>query len=224
LPSSITIIVGMNLAPRLAETIRPAYVITGGLILVAIGYLVLTRAGDGRTGLAALVTGLVISAVGIGPMAALGAGLALGTVPMDKAGSAAAMNQVAGDFSIAMGVALIGVTGTTIYQNQITDRLPTGLPTAAADTARESIAGALSAGTHLPELLLRGQLIEAAQVAFNTALLYAAAGSALIAVLLAVLAMTTLRHVPPTGAAPGADTNPPGEAPATPATAINGIE
>ena len=93
LPSSVTIIVGLNLAPRFAQRIRPAYVIAGGLVFVAIGYLVVTRAGDGRAGLAVLVAGLVISAVGIGPMAALGAGLALGSVPMDKAGSAAAMNE-----------------------------------------------------------------------------------------------------------------------------------
>ena len=171
LPSSVTIIVGLNLAPRLAQRIRPAYVIAGGLVLVAIGYLVLTQAGDGRTGLAVLVTGLVISGVGIGPMGALGAGLALGSVPMDKAGSAAATNQVGGDFGIAMGVALIGVAGTTVYQNQIADRLPAGLPAAAADTARESVAGALSVSAQLGEPL-RGQLIEdrAGSVHHRTAL------------------------------------------------------
>lgn len=206
LPSSITIIVVLNLAPRLGQKIRPAYVIASGLVLVAIGYLVLTQAGDGRSGLAVLVTGLVISGVGIGPMGALGAGLALGSVPMEKAGSAAGMNQVAGDFSIAMGVALIGVVGTTVYQDQIAHRVPAELPAAAADTARQSIAGAFSVSQQLAEPL-RGQFVETAQAAFNTALHYAAVGSALVAVLLAVLAVATLRHVPPTGGAP-ADTGP----------------
>jgi hypothetical protein len=44
--------------------------------------------------------------------------------------------------------------------------------------------------------------------AFNTALHHAAVGSALVAVLLAVLAVAALRHVPPTAAAPATDTDP----------------
>ncbi|MDG4791769.1 MFS transporter [Micromonospora sp. WMMD1102] len=222
LPSSITIIVGLNIAPRLGQRIRPAYVIAAGLIVVTIGYLVLAQAGDGPSGLAVLITGLVISGVGIGPMGALGAGLALGSVPMDKAGSAASTNQVAGDFGIAMGVALIGVVGTTVYQDQVADRLPADLPASAANSARESVAGALSVSPQLGEPL-RGQLIETAQAAFTTAMHYAAFGSALVAVLLAILAVTTLRHVPPTGGAPVADASPE-EAPATPAAAISNAE
>ena len=218
LPSSITIIIGLNFAPRLAQRTRPAYVIAGGLVLVTLGYLVLTRVGDGRSGLIVLVTGLVITGVGIGPMGALGAGLALGSVPMDKAGSAAATNQIGGDFGIAMGVALIGVAGTTVYQDQITDRLPTDLPATAADTARESVAGALSVSTQLDEPL-RGQLVETSQTAFTTALHYAALGSALVAVLLAILAVATLRHVPPTGGGGTAE-----DEPATPVTALSGAE
>lgn len=223
LPSSITIIVGLYLAPRLGQRIRPAYVIAGGLALVVIGYLVLTQAGDGRSGLAVLVTGLVISGAGIGPMGALGAGLALGSVPMEQAGSAAATNQVGGDFGIAMGVALMGVAGTTVYQDQIADRLPADLPEAAADSARESVAGALSVSSQLGEPL-RGQLIETAQAAFTTALHYAAIGSAVVAALLAILAVATLRHAPPTGDAPAADHTPPEEAPATPAAATSDVE
>lgn len=221
LPSSITIIVGLTLAPRLGHRIRPAYVIAGGLALVATGYLVLTQVGDGRTGLAVLITGLVISGLGIGPMGALGAGLALGTVPMDKAGSAASANQVAGDFGIAMGVAVIGVAGTTAYQNHIGDRLPADLPPTAADAARESVAGALTVSPHLDEPL-RGQLIDTAQTAFTTALHYAAVGSALVAVLLAALAITTLRHVPPTGDAPTGDAPAPPEE--TPVAATSGAK
>jgi MFS transporter, DHA2 family, multidrug resistance protein len=48
LPSSITIILGLNLAPRLGQKTRPAYVIAGGLLLVAIGYLAPARTGRSR--------------------------------------------------------------------------------------------------------------------------------------------------------------------------------
>lgn len=155
--------------------------------------------------LALLVTGLVVSGLGIGPMGALGSGLAMGSVPMEKAGNAASMNQISGDFGIAMGVALIGLTGTSIYQHQVV--IPDGVPADAAGTVHESVAGAYLTASTLPDDVA-AQVIVNANDAFATALNIAAVGSAVLAVVLAFMSSTLLRHVPPTGQAPSPDAAP----------------
>lgn len=201
LPSMLIIVVSTQIAPIIAQRVRPGSTIAGGLVLVAIGYLILTQL-DASDGLAMLVTGLVVSGIGIGPMGALGAGLAMGSVPIEKAGNAAAMDQVSGDFGIAMGVALIGMIGTTVYRGLID--LPAGVPADAAETVKESIAGAYTTAATLPDNVA-AQVLTTSNEAFTTALNVAALGSALLAVLLAVMSSTLLKQVPPTGQAPDAE-------------------
>jgi len=198
LPSSLVTVVGTQLAPIIAQRVRPGTTIAAGLILVIIGYLMLTQL-DGDGGLGLLVAGLVVSGLGVAPMGSLGSGLAMGAVPMEKVGNAASMNQISGDFGIAMGVALIGSIGTIAYQSQIV--VPNGLSADVAGRVHESVASAYAAASSLPDGL-SAQVIVSANNAFATALNIAAVGSAVLALVLAVMSATLLRHVPVTGQPP----------------------
>ncbi|MFC0863851.1 MFS transporter [Sphaerimonospora cavernae] len=195
LPSTAATIGSVLLAPMLGRRFRPAHIMASGLVLTTVGYLMLTQV-DGSSGLAVVVTGLIVAATGLGPMGALGNGLVLGSVPAEKTGAASAISETSGEFGIALGVAALGSVGTAVYQGGID--VPSGLPAAAADSARESIVGAVTVADQLPQDL-GSQLLDAAYRAFSTAVNSAAAVSALIVLGLSVLTIVTLRHVPPTG-------------------------
>ncbi|AXB47387.1 MFS transporter [Amycolatopsis albispora] len=210
LPSAATTIVSVMMAPVIARKVRPGYAIAAGLVAVAIGYVLLTFV-DGPGGLAIVVAGLVVSAAGAGPMGSLGTGLVFSSVPMEKMGSASSLSETGGEFGIAMGVATMGVIGTAVYRGQMDDvTVPAGVPVEAADAARESIAGAAAAAQSVPGEA-GAALLSVARDAFSTSLNVTVTVSASLAVLLAIVAATVLRHAPATGAADGGDG---GDAPA----------
>lgn len=181
---------GSILAPRLARWIRPAYVMAAGLP-------VLTRV-DSADGLAVLVIGFVITSLGLALPMALGTGLVLGSAPPEKAGSAAAMSETGGEFGIALGVATLGSLGTAVYHTQIADAISSGVPVAAASSARESIIGATAAAAHLPGQL-GAALLTPAREAFTNGLNATAGIGAMLFIGLAILVATQLRHVRPFG-------------------------
>lgn len=196
-PTDAVTIISSQLAVVVGRHVRPGYAIAGGLLLSAVGSVMLTQM-NGRGNLPLIISALVLAAIGIGPLGSLGAGLALSSVPIDKAASAASVTQTSGDFGIAMGVAVLGVVGTAAYRHEVFGHIGPGVPAKVAATARESIAGAVSVAQHLagragPELLA------SVRSAFATALAASEVCAGLIAVALAVLAATALRHIPPVG-------------------------
>jgi MFS family permease len=96
------------------------------------------------------------------------------------------------------GGAALGSVGTAVYRSQVT--VPAGVPAESAATARESLAGAVSAAGQLPTPL-DAELLEGARVAFTTGLNTAAGVSTVLFVALAILAVALLRHVRPSGKA-----------------------
>lgn len=65
LPSALAMIITTMLVPQIARRIHPPYLIAAGLVITAIGYLVLSRLGGPR-GLTTLVTAFVIIMIGVG--------------------------------------------------------------------------------------------------------------------------------------------------------------
>lgn len=196
LPSAAVTIMSAGMAPMIAQKVRPGYVIAGGLVLVVIGYLLITQV-EATGGMTLLIIGLVVSGIGGGAMGSLGTGLTMTSAPPEKAGSAAALSETSGELGIALGVASMGMVGTAVYQLEA-DGLGAGAPPHIAEAAQESVAGALahagSVGGQAGADLLAG-----AQQAFTSSLNVAALVSAGIALLLAIIAATLLRSVPPTG-------------------------
>lgn len=195
MPSALAMIASNLVAPQIARRVRPATAIAVGLLVTAVGYVLLTQLG-GNGGLALLVIGFIIIMIGVGPLTALGYDMVLGAAPPEKAGSAAALSSTAGELGIAFGIASLGSLGSAVYRGRITHHIPAG--TSAGDTkaVRESLAGAVSTAAHLPAPG-GGQLLHAARSAFATGLDVVATLGAGLFVVLALLTAVVLRNVRP---------------------------
>jgi DHA2 family multidrug resistance protein-like MFS transporter len=189
---AIAMVAGFQLAPALGNRLRPAYVIASGLAVSGTGLLVHTQVGS-QGGLALLVVGLVLAQFGIAFPMAVTMNLILASAPPEKAGSAAALSETSGEFGIAVGVATLGTIGTAVYRGQLTDTTPAGISAEAVGTAREGIAGAITAAHQLPSQL-GTELLDAARVAFTGGLNTVGGVGAVIFLGLAIVAATTLRQ------------------------------
>jgi MFS transporter, DHA2 family, multidrug resistance protein len=192
-PQAVAMTVGSLTAARLAGRFGPAQVMAGGLVLAAAGLALLAVAGQAG-GLTMTVVGLVLTHAGLGPTMALTVEMVLGAAPERKAGAASAISETGGELGIALGVAVLGSLGVALYRAQLAAAIPAGVPGAAADAARESLAGAQKVAPTLPGRL-GTELLDAAQQAFGNGLTVTAALGAALFVGLAVLTARRLRTV-----------------------------
>jgi MFS transporter, DHA2 family, multidrug resistance protein len=210
LPSSIGIIASSMLAPMILRAVRPAFAAAGGLVLVAIGLGILTQV-EASGGLAVLVFGSVVFALGLGPLFILTTDLIIGSAPPERAGAAGAISETGAELGGALGIAALGSIGTAVYRGSVIDAVPDGVPQAAVNVARDTLGGAISVAQQLPGDLGRG-LVDAAHTAFTHGFHISAGIGAVIALGMGVLVGVVLRDVK-TGAEPGDGS----KAPATPA-------
>jgi DHA2 family multidrug resistance protein-like MFS transporter len=195
LPGVGASLVSFLVSPHLTRWVRPAYLIGGGMAVSVCGLLLIARA-DPASGLAAVVTGFAVTNFGAGPMVTLGTDLVVGSAPIERAGSAAAMNETSGEFGFALGIAALGSLGTAVYRGRIT--VPAGVPADAARAARDTLAGATAAAGRLPART-GAPLLDSAREAFMTGMHMAAAVSAVLLVVVAVAVAVLLRSVRPAG-------------------------
>ena len=214
IPQNVAMAAGMMATPVLARRIRPAHLTACGLVVAALGLLVL--AGTGAAGgVATVVVGVTLASVGISPAMALTMNLVLGSTPPEKAGSAASISETSGEFGIAVGIASLGSLAAVAYRADLA--VPSGTPVAAADAARRGITEAIAAARNLPDPL-GADLLDAARDAFVTGLAGVAGVGAAIFVGLAVVAAYAFRHMPATGPAHASPESPESpESPAAPA-------
>ncbi|QEO14916.1 MFS transporter [Agromyces intestinalis] len=196
LPQAVAMIIGFQVPGVLARWFAPPVIVTLGLAIAAVGFAVLTQAGqvDGP-GLA--ITGFVIGCFGISlPMTVLTT-LMLGSVPPDKAGAASAVNETSSEFGIALGIASLGSLAAVISRGELATSLapyvPVPVPEHAAEAAGTGITAAVDTAASLPgeasELLL-----ELARAAFTSGLAITAGFAALVFLALATLAAIMLRE------------------------------
>jgi DHA2 family multidrug resistance protein-like MFS transporter len=157
-----------------------------------VGLLIMTRSGTSGAG--TLVVGFLVSCIGTGPLVALGTNLVIGSVPPERAGSAAAVAQTGNEFGYALGIAVLGSVMTAVYRTRVAGALPAGAP----DAARDTLAGATQAAHQLPDQA-GGAVLAAAHGAFVDGLHTVAALSAVVLAGVAVLLLITLRHIPALG-------------------------
>ena len=195
LPSSAGFILGSLLTPMLVRRVRPAFVMAAGLALAAAGLGMFTHLGS-ATGLGILVTGSVVFSLALAPVDTLATDLAVGAAPPERAGAAAALSETSAEFGGALGIAILGVIGTSVYRSQLAGALPAGIPPGIAAAARDTLGGAVAAAGQLPDQ--PGQaLVQAARQAFVQGLHVVFAISAAAVLGTAVLAAIRLRHLRP---------------------------
>lgn len=189
-PYIVLNVAGALLAPALVRRLRQVTVITGGLAVVAAAMaLVAIRGGDAPT--LVVVGGIALAGLGHGAAMALASDLIISTPPAERAGSAAAMQEVSGELGTALGVAVGGTIGMVAYRAALSDTLPDAIPPAAADTAREGVPGALAVAEQLPGV--GSQLVVAAQDAFARGLQTSAGVGAVIATGVAAMVLISFR-------------------------------
>ena len=200
LPSSAGVILGSMLTPVLTRRFRPAFVMAAGMALAAAGLGLFTQLGS-AAGLGILVTGSVVFSLALAPVDTLATDLAVGAAPPERAGAASALSETAAEFGGALGIAILGVIGTSIYRSRLAGALPAGTAPRTAAAARDTLGGAVAAAGRLPGQ--PGQvLLGAARQAFTQGLHVAFAISAAAVLIAAGLAAIQLRHLHPS-AEPG---------------------
>jgi MFS transporter, DHA2 family, multidrug resistance protein len=206
LPGVVGSSVGFLLCPLLARRLRPAYLIVSGLLVAVVGMVLLTQVGVAST-LPTLVAGFVLMSLGSAPLVSLSTDVVVGSVPPEKAGSAAALSETSAEFAFALGIATLGSLATAIYRGQMAGSLPIGVP---SSVAGDSLAEAMVAASTLADPVQTALLV-AAREAFTSGMHAVAAVSAVVLLVVAGATLITLRRVPPLGepAAPEAVTQQP---------------
>jgi DHA2 family multidrug resistance protein-like MFS transporter len=200
-PSAIAFIIGSNAAPRLLLFVRPAYLIGASLGVAAVGLGLLSRVGGADSdGLAIVVGSSVIISLGLAPVFGLTTELVVGSAPPEKAGAASGVSESAFELGGALGISLLGSVGIAIYRRDVAAALPAGIPADAAAAARDTLGGAVGIAHELPAQL-GTTLLGVAQDAFVVGMQVAAVLSGVIAIGVAMFAISALRTV----RAPGAE-------------------
>ena len=175
--------IGARISLKAVEHFGTNKTMAGGLVLVAVLLLSLTRWTPTMDPL--LVSGtLFFFALAMANVMAPGTGAVMGAVPEAKAGVGSAMNDLLRQLGGALGVAVIGSVIITAYRNHMTDAVA-GLPPAAAAAAHDSVGAAVAIGNQIGGPA--GQaLARIARAGFVDALGAAAVLAAGVAVLTAV--------------------------------------
>lgn len=138
LPIAIAAAIASPLAPMLAARIGQRPVLVGGLVITGVGFLLFGVAPPAYPWFA---TALALIGLGMGALA-IASAIMMSSVPNEKAGSAAAIEETGYELGAALGVAVLGSVAAAVYSGALhLDGL--GLEPAAAATARESIGGAI---------------------------------------------------------------------------------
>ncbi|MER7249597.1 MFS transporter [Kribbella sp. NPDC000426] len=172
-PGMLTTTVAFQVAPRLAQRIRPSVLIPAAIAFTVVGMLMMALA----TSTTVLVVAFAIQCVGPAPLVTLGTNLVIGSVPPEKAGSAAALTQTSNEFGYSLGIAVLGSVVTAVYRGQMDGR--------GGNSLGEAIAQGAS-----------GDLLDQARDAFTSGLHLAAGITAVALAAVAVLLAVTLRAIP----------------------------
>ncbi len=196
LPSFGAFILGSMLAPAIVRRVRPAFVMAVGLAIGAVGLLVLTQV-SAESGLTVLVSASVVYSLGLAPLFTLTNDLIIGAAPPERSGAASAISETGAELGGALSIAILGTIGTAVYRSRID--VPASVPADAAETARDTLGGAVAVSDGLAEGVA-GRVLEAAHVAFTQGFRVVALVSAVVAALAAVGVAVLLRNVRgPTG-------------------------
>ena len=187
-------VVGSTLTPRIVPRIPPISIIAGGLAVAAVGFGLLMQI-NASTSFLFLATGLVISSLGLAPVFTLTTDLVVGSAPPKRAGAASAISETTGELGGALGIAVLGSIGTTIYRTELARNIPAGIPSEAPqEVALESLGGAVSLVGQLPGSL-GSMLLDIALGSFIQVLQFTVIIRTAVAAVAAALVFVTLRNV-----------------------------
>lgn len=202
LPPAVVQTIASLMIPMLARRLRHSVLVSGGLLLAALGFVAIMGV-NGIDDMMLLVVGMTVMGMGVMPMMALGTDMVVSAAPPAKAGAAAATSETASELGMALGIAVIGSVGAAIYRWHMLVALPAGLPDDLARAAGDTLGGAIGAVARLPPEL-GATVLAAAREGFTQALHANAAIGAAIVAGTAVMTALLLRGHPAMTPAAGA--------------------
>ncbi|MBO3744663.1 MFS transporter [Streptosporangiaceae bacterium NEAU-GS5] len=189
IPATVAVGVAAGISSALAKTVRPAYIVGGGLAVTALGFVILSLV-RADSSLWVVMVGAVAVGSGVVSAATLISGMVLGAAPADRAGAASAVSETSNELGGALGIAILGSIGTAVYRTQMTGDTLSGLPAA----ARETLGGATAVAASLPERA-GAALLDTARVAFTHGMNVSAVVAAILMTAAALAAVRLLRRV-----------------------------
>ncbi len=192
LPWSGSYVVGSFLAPVLARRVQRAYVIAGGLLLAACGFVLFTCV-VGR-GVEAIVIASTLYSLGMSPVFTLSTDLIIGAAPPERAGAAAAISETGSELGGALGIAVLGSIGTAIYRASLARTELAGVPESARRVAMDTLGGAVALAEQRLSDAGSGLLLDTARAAFTHAMQVTLVLCAAVSVATAILAAVALRR------------------------------
>ncbi|KUL31159.1 MFS transporter [Streptomyces regalis] len=201
MPMTVMAIIAVMISTTLVRTVRPAVIIAGGLVIAAVGFLMLTRL-DSSSGIGMLVASSVVFAAGLSPAGVLSTDILVGSAPPERAGEASAIQETSTEFGGALGLALLGSVFNAAYHAEIGDRVPSGVPDAAVG---DTLGGTLAAVEQYGETTWGDPLIAVARQSFTDAFHVTALVCVAIALVTAAVVAVFLRQAPATGTSPSDD-------------------
>ncbi len=125
LPITLLSFVVAPISGKLAERLGIRWFLGGGLLLVAVGLLLMRglQPGDDWT---ALLAGMIVCGIGIGATNPALATAAIGVVPAQRAGMASGINSTFRQVGIATGIAAYGALFTHLVASKFLDAVPAG--------------------------------------------------------------------------------------------------
>ncbi|MFI6446380.1 MFS transporter [Kitasatospora sp. NPDC050543] len=195
---SVGVGAAVGISGALAGRVRPAILMTGGFLIGAVGFAMMTQVGAHSPLYLILTAAGVLAAGTVGTMT-LTAEMVVSAAPAERAGVASATSETAVELGSSMGIALLGAAGAAAYRTQLEDRLPAGLPDGAARAAQDTLGGAVAAAGELPGRL-GGDLLEVTRTAFTDGMHLAAVVGLVFTIGASALAYGLMRHLPVQGA------------------------
>lgn len=193
IPGTFAVGAVVPVATVLVRKIRPAIIIGTGFLVALASFALLTQTPP-SDGLLLLLVGIIGLAVGLTPVLTLVTEMVVGNTPPEQAGSASALLQTGQEFGAAVGIAVLGSIGATVYSHSGALAAPAGVPEAATDAARETIGSAVSQASQLGGDA-GSTLLDAARTAFTEELQVAAVAGGIVMALAAVFSFIMLRHI-----------------------------
>src|SRR4051794_11393130 len=148
IPSALAYLAGSMLAPVLARRLSSRRLMSASLLLAATGFALFTQAG----GVSVIVTGAVVSSLGLAPVYVLTTELTVAAAPAERSGVASGVLETGANLGGALGITVLGSIAAAVFR----DAMPDGAAGTLGEAVRTGLAdagrAAFTAGFHAAEL------------------------------------------------------------------------
>jgi AcrR family transcriptional regulator len=198
LPVAFALVIAAPLSSTLVSRVGTKYVVTIGLLLVAVAMGLFSRATT-TSGYGLVAAVLVVIGVGMGLAMAPATDSIMGSLPPEKAGVGSAVNDTTREIGGALGVAILGSITASSYRASVSSsavyKAAAKQSAVAAAAIRDSVGSAAQVAAHIPAPAAAA-VTNVANKAFVDALSHTVLVGAAIAVVGAIVALVFLPSRP----------------------------